>query len=109
LGVDKMVSEESFALDVPDTKVWIYAQGLQGRDRVLIINHGGPGSTLMPFSKGFDGELLKTFSVVHWDQRGAGKSFDKSVFSNGLSISQFVQDTKAVVEWVRKRAPGKKV
>ncbi|MGG3571421.1 alpha/beta hydrolase [Bacillus gobiensis] len=56
---------------------WITIRGENRNNPVLLIIHGGPASTYSIFSP-----LLRSwekhFTVVQWDQRGAGKTFRKN-------------------------------
>jgi hypothetical protein len=57
---------------------WIFVRGQDRRNPVLIFLHGGPGEPAagISSSRTLDGELIEHFTVVHWDQRGAGKSYN---------------------------------
>ena len=59
-------------------KQWIFIRGIDRNNPILLFLHGGPGAPLlgMSSSRNYDAELIKHFTVVHWDQRGAGKSFN---------------------------------
>ncbi len=55
---------------------WITILGQSKTNPVLLIIHGGPASTYSMFTKAT--QLFSTeFTVVHWDQRGAGKTYRK--------------------------------
>jgi pimeloyl-ACP methyl ester carboxylesterase len=62
-------------------KQWIFIRGTDQNNPVLIFLHGGPGEPAlgMSSSRKLDAELIKHYTVVHWDQRGAGKSFDPNI------------------------------
>jgi hypothetical protein len=40
----------------------------------------------------YKSKLEKNFLCVHWDQRGAGKSYDMRMFNNKLTIDFYVKD-----------------
>ncbi len=105
-----MTKNELTAIESKGTNLWVMLRGLDKQDcPVLVFNHGGPGSTLMPFSETFDSELLNKFVVVHWDQRGAGKSFNECSFTKDFSVDQFIQDTKTIMNFVRTKTSGRKI
>ncbi|MCP4725479.1 MAG: alpha/beta hydrolase [bacterium] len=60
---------------------------------VLLMVHGGPGFSDMPFAlNGYYSKLEEHFVVVNWDQRGTGKSFSTSIPEETMNIDQFVSD-----------------
>jgi pimeloyl-ACP methyl ester carboxylesterase len=80
---------------------WILIRGWNRDNPVLLLMHGGPGFPCMPFAH-VAGELEKRFVVVHWDQRGAGKSYSPSV-DRSMNIKQFVSDTLELSDLLRGR------
>lgn len=71
---------------------WIQIRGEDRTRPILLFLHGGPGFPQMPFSH-LNAELEKDFVVVEWDQRGAGKSYSRSIPGDSMRIEQFVADT----------------
>lgn len=58
---------------------------------LLLYLHGGPGDAALPLVLKYNRELEKYFTVVVWEQRGAGKSYYK--FPGGeITIECFLQD-----------------
>jgi hypothetical protein len=54
----------------------------------------------------FQGPLEKSFTVVEWDQRGAGKTYasnDEELQSRTMNVPQMEQDTLDVVNYLRNR------
>ena len=79
---------------------------LRGRDRsapVLLFVHGGPGMPAMYLAHDFQRQLERHFVVVHWDQRGAGKSYKKAQDVGSLRISTLLEDMDLVVDALRQR------
>ncbi len=88
---------------------WILIRG-EDRDKpVLLWLHGGPGVPAMPLAHRSDEELTEHFVVVHWDQRGAGKSYDPDLSASGLTTEQYVSDTHELVEYLEDRFDEEKV
>lgn len=96
-------------LNVRQSKQWISYFGNDSAKTVILFVHGGPGSPLMMFSESFDKELAKNFLVVHWDQRGAGKSYTPEAFNKSLSLKDYVADGLEVVKHLKEKLPGKKL
>ena len=79
---------------------------IRGRDRdkpVLLFLHGGPGMPAMYLAHAFGRDLERDFVVVHWDRRGAGKSFDAASDRTGLSVSRTLEDTYELTRLLRTR------
>ena len=54
---------------------WIRIRGQNRDNPVLLLLHGGPGIALSPLPRDFLFSWTRDFTIVLWDQRGAGKTF----------------------------------
>jgi pimeloyl-ACP methyl ester carboxylesterase len=88
---------------------WVMMRGESLTNPPLILLHGGPGMTEMGFFRHFNAPLEKSFTVVNWDQRGTGKSFDRKIPRSTMTVEQFVADLDELVEAVCKRLGTNKV
>jgi pimeloyl-ACP methyl ester carboxylesterase len=88
---------------------WVMLRGEDGSNPPLILLHGGPGFTEMRLFRHFNAPLEKRFTVVNWDQRGAGKSFDRKIPKSSMTVEQFIADLDELVDMVRKRLGQRKV
>ena len=82
---------------------WLLIRGWDRSNPVLLHLHGGPGSADISIARFFDTELIQHFTVVHWDQRGAGKSFSPDIPPETMTREQFVEDIRELAEMLRKR------
>ena len=69
---------------------------------VLLFLHGGPGVCNRHTIFADHSDLLDTFTVATWDQRGSGGSY-KGVDVETLTIRQLVEDANALVLWLCER------
>ena len=88
---------------------WVMIRGESLANPPLILLHGGPGSSETHFFRYFNAPLEKAFTVVYWDQRGSGKSFDSDIPRSSMTVEQFITDLDELVEAVCKRVGKKKV
>jgi pimeloyl-ACP methyl ester carboxylesterase/membrane protease YdiL (CAAX protease family) len=88
---------------------WVVIRGENITNPALIVLHGGPGMSEMGFFRHFNAPVERHFTVVHWDQRGTGKSFDRSISKSSMTLEQFVADLDELVEIVRRRLGQHKV
>ena len=88
---------------------WVMIRGENVANPVLIALHGGPGFPETNFFRHFNSEFEKTFTVVHWEQRGAGKSFTRDTPESSMTIDRFVSDLDELVDAVCARLNKKRV
>ena len=91
------------ALRIGGIDQWIFVRAADPRAPVLLFLHGGPGSPMMPLAREFEGSLARHFVVVHWDQRGAGKSFSLRIPRASMTRERFVADAIELTERLRAR------
>ncbi len=94
-----------------DLKQWIFIRGTDQNNPILLFLHGGPGAPLfgMSSSRKYDTELIKHFTIVHWDQRGAGKSFNSDIPVDAMTLDRFVEDCNELIDYLRNRFRTQKV
>jgi proline iminopeptidase len=91
---------------------WVTIRGNDTRNPVLIVLHGGPGYVEMPLGWWYGRPWEEYFTVVQWDQRGAGKTFllnDPKVVAPTMTRERLIQDTEELVTWVRGQLGKQKV
>lgn len=91
---------------------WIEARGQNVENPILLVIHGGPGVPFMPLADSFQRPWERSFTVVQWDQRGAGKTYasnDEELQRRTLTVSQVEQDTVEVVNYLRSRFRRSKI
>jgi pimeloyl-ACP methyl ester carboxylesterase len=88
---------------------WILIRAEDPSNPVLLWLHGGPGSPTMPLARQYDQELVRHFVVVHWDQRGAGKSFSPEIPESTMVVDHFVSDTYELTQILTERFDAPKI
>lgn len=91
---------KSMYIDVNGTKQWINIYGENKDNPVLLYLHGGPGSSTSHIDYAFTRKWADVYTVVTWDQRNCGKSYDSE--QNGIELTKdlFLTDGKEVTEFV---------
>ncbi|MCL7972201.1 MAG: alpha/beta hydrolase [marine benthic group bacterium] len=88
---------------------WILIRGYDVSNPVLVFLHGGPGSPAMPYARFSFGGLERDFTVVTWDQRGCGKSYDPGLAANSITFERLLADTGELIQTMRARFGVEKV
>jgi pimeloyl-ACP methyl ester carboxylesterase len=91
---------------------WLSIRGRDRRNPVLLYIHGGPGSPTMPGAWTFQSPWEDYFTVVQWDQRGAGKTYasnDPKSIAPTMTADQMIADTEQVVKYLMERLNKKKI
>jgi pimeloyl-ACP methyl ester carboxylesterase len=82
---------------------WILIRGHDRTRPVVLFLHGGPGMPAMFLAHAFQRDLERDFVVVHWDRRGAGKSFAAASPLSSLSVRNTLDDAFALTKMLRER------
>ena len=93
---------ESMYVEINGTKQWINIYGEDINNPVLLYLHGGPGSATSEIAYAFTRKWADIFTVVTWDQRNCGKSYDKNQNNIKLTREIFMEDGKEMSEFLRK-------
>jgi proline iminopeptidase len=83
---------------------WVSIRGNDRRNPVLLMLHGGPGWVAMPTSWYFQRGWEEYFTVVQWDQRGAGKTYaanDPAQVAPTMTRERMIADSEEMVAWLR--------
>jgi len=89
---------------------WIEIRGWNRVNPVILWLHGGPGAPVLSSSYSSFLPWEKTFTIVHWHQRGAGLSYAAApADAPPLTIDLMVQDGIEVAEHLRTRLPKAKI
>ena len=91
---------ESMYVDVNGTKQWINIYGEDVDNPVLLYLHGGPGSATSDIDYAFTRKWADVYTVVTWDQRNCGKSYDSGQNDIVLTRELFMTDGKEVTEFL---------
>lgn len=93
----------------------LQAVNIRGRDHtnpVLLVVHGGPGTTSTPFAWSYQRTWEDFFTVVNWDQRGAGRSYslgDPEGVAATLTLDRYRDDAIELIDYLRERLGVHKV
>lgn len=92
---------ESLFVEINGSKQWINIYGKSIDHPVLLYLHGGPGSSTSTLDYAYTRKWSDVYTVVTWDQRGCGKSYDKSrretitadtMMADGVAMTEFLID-----------------
>ncbi|MBS0333725.1 MAG: alpha/beta fold hydrolase [Proteobacteria bacterium] len=114
--VGKVVSkngiDEARAVEIGGIKQWIRVRGRDRNAPILPLIHGGPAAPDLPNSYLFERGWDDYFTVVEWDQRGSGKTYelnDPKAVAPTLHVERMVQDAEEMVAYLRKTYDRKKI
>jgi len=99
------VIEEAGFVRIGGVEQWVQIRGERRDNPVLLFLHGGPGFTAIPYFHRVMRPWERDYTIVHWDQRGAGKSYrhNGTAEQPHPTLEQMIADGIEVAEYVRTR------
>ncbi|GAC1588442.1 MAG: alpha/beta hydrolase [Sphingomicrobium sp.] len=104
--------QESYKTSIGGIDQWLNVRGQDQANPIILFVHGGPASPLTPAIWQFQRPLEEYFTMVNWDQRGAGKTYgeaDPKDIGDSIHIARYVDDAIEVAEYIKKRYHKKKI
>lgn len=94
------ISEKVF-IDVNRSRQGMFIKSVNAANPVLLYLHGGMPDYFL--SARYPTGLENTFTVVWWEQRGAGISYSPDLPRETMTMEQLVLDVLAVTDYLRQR------
>ncbi len=96
-------------IEINGTGHEVMIRGVDRRNPIVIFVHGGPGCSEIPYVCKYQELLEDHFTIVHYDQRGSGKSYHFLEDYSDLSADLLVEDLLALTDDVTKELGQEKV
>jgi pimeloyl-ACP methyl ester carboxylesterase len=85
-------------------------RGRSAANPVLLFLHGGPGTSELGMLRTYNLPVLEQhFTVAVWDQRGAALSFAALEPESGMTVEQFIADTRELAAMLCQRFQQEKI
>jgi pimeloyl-ACP methyl ester carboxylesterase len=103
--------DESQFVTIGGIEQWVTIRGWDRDNPVLLFLHGGPGDVTNPWTFALFAPWEKHFTVVQWDQRGAGRTLRKTggTVAPTITVDRMVQDGIELSEYLRKHLSKDKI
>jgi pimeloyl-ACP methyl ester carboxylesterase len=95
--------DEAKYLRIGGLEQWVTIRGENRDNPVVLVVHGGPGDATNPWGYAGFRTWLKSYTVVQWDQRGAGRTLGRNGRDSAqtVGIDRMVQDCVELADALR--------
>ena len=106
----KAIVESGF-VRVGGVDQWVQIRGEDRNNPVILFLHGGPGFTAIPYFQRIMRPWERDYTIVHWDQRGAGKSYARNGRDHQPhpTLEQMISDGIEMAEYTRRHLHKPKI
>ena len=87
---------------------YLFHSGTKYDNPVMLFLHGGPGNAESLFAHIFQEKWEDIFTVVHWDQRGAGKTLTNNP-DKYPTIDLMLEDLFEIIQYLKKKYNKQKI
>ncbi|SDQ76791.1 alpha/beta hydrolase [Pseudoxanthomonas sp. CF125] len=104
--------QETYAARIGGIDQWLSVRGQDRDNPMVLFVHGGPAAPIMPSQWQFQRPLEEYFTIVNYDQRGAGKTYNSVApdsIADTIHIQRYVDDAIEMAEYLRKRYSKRKL
>lgn len=87
---------------------FLFHSGTNCENPVMLFLHGGPGSAESLFTRAFQEKWEEIYTVVHWDQRGAGKTLAKNP-GKRPTVDLLLEDLFEIIQYLKRKYNKQKI
>lgn len=88
-------------VDINGASLEVMIRGNNRNNPVLIFVHGGPCCSEIPYVRKYQENLEKDFTIVHYDQRGSGKSYEFGEDYSTVTATTHTDDLITLTEYIK--------
>ncbi|HRX14230.1 MAG TPA: alpha/beta hydrolase [Eubacteriales bacterium] len=99
INSDNSISELR-KVEINNVELEIMIRGSDRNNPVVLFVHGGPCCSEIPYVRKYQDLLEQKFTVVHYDQRGSGKSYEFGADYSSVSASDHVDDLISITQYI---------
>jgi pimeloyl-ACP methyl ester carboxylesterase len=92
---------EKIHININGIEQGMFIKSKDSTNPVLLYLHGGMPDYFL--TQKYPTGLEDYFTVVWWEQRGSGLSYNADIPPEMMTLEQMISDTKAITNWLRKR------
>ncbi len=96
-------------IEINGARLWVLIRTENAGYPVALFVHGGPGTSELGLNRQNTRAIESRFTVVNWDQRGAGKSFAAGRDRARMTREQMVDDVLALSAHLAERFQKRKI
>ncbi len=105
-ALPRSISEKAFT-DINGVRQGMFIQSKDAANPVLLCLHGGLPEYFL--TERYPTGLENEFTMVWWEQRGAGLSYSPGIPPETMTLEQFIADTLSVTSYLRNRFSKEKI
>jgi len=103
------ISIDSGFVSLGGEKQYVETLSKSNNNPILLFIHGGPGLPETPLLRYFNSELTDAFTLVIWEQRGSGKSFQSNPNPGNMTLDQLISDAHDLTLLLKKKYNKSKI
>ena len=103
--------DESMFVSIGGLNQWLQIRGEDQANPIILFLHGGPALSMIPFTYRTMRPWEKDFTIVHWDQRGAGRTYllNGGADETARGMNQIIEDGIEVTDFLRSHLHADKI
>lgn len=88
-------------VSINGTELAVMIRGSDRNNPAVLFVHGGPCCSEIPYARKYQKQLEQDFTIVHYDQRGSGKSYEFGTDYSDVTAATHVNDLIFLSEYIK--------